>query len=330
VWGFGFRRNWDHLSGGRVSTFTPDRSEVNIANVFVQDEINLVQDELWLTVGSKLEHNGYTGFDAEPSVRLLWTPSRRATLWLAYANATRTPARNERGVQFPIAAYPDQNGVVDLVCVVGNPQFQNEKLNAYEFGYRSQVSKRVSLDVATFYNSYRGLETVVMGVPFFQTTPPPPHEVVPAVLANKMFGHTYGAEASVDWQVTSAWLLTGGYTWFNPSIGVEPPALSSANMAAAETETPRNQLQAHARYNLPHNFEFDAALYRIGRSAQVPVRPYDRVDTRVGWNLSEGVNLSIVGQDLLTPQHLEFEGQQQTFASTRVKRRVYGILTWRF
>lgn len=56
----------------------------------------LVPDRLTLTLGAKLEHHDLTGVELQPNARLLWTPSRRQTLWGSVARAVRTPGRGER------------------------------------------------------------------------------------------------------------------------------------------------------------------------------------------------------------------------------------------
>ena len=80
TWGFGAR-----TSAATVPVvvptyvFTPNRRTDNLFSVFVQDEIPIVTDRLSFTIGSKVLHSAFSGFDAEPSARLLWTPSARTT-----------------------------------------------------------------------------------------------------------------------------------------------------------------------------------------------------------------------------------------------------------
>ena len=100
---------------------------------FAQDEIAL-RDRLHLTVGAKLEHNPYTDFEFQPSVRLAWKATDRQTLWSAVSRAVRTPSRLDR----------------DLVFLPGK-DFHSEELVAYELGYRTQPAERLSLSIAAFY-----------------------------------------------------------------------------------------------------------------------------------------------------------------------------------
>ena len=53
-----------------------------------------MQPERWkLILGSKFEHNDYTGFEYQPTARLLWTPSDKHSAWTAVSRAVRTPSR---------------------------------------------------------------------------------------------------------------------------------------------------------------------------------------------------------------------------------------------
>jgi len=61
--------------------FSPRNRADNLYSAFIQDEIVLVEDRLRLTVGSKFEHNDYSGFEFQPSARVLWTPAERHYLW---------------------------------------------------------------------------------------------------------------------------------------------------------------------------------------------------------------------------------------------------------
>ncbi len=70
-WGLGYRAtheaDWD-LS---VVRFTPPVLDQILYSGFLQDEIMLAPS-VYLTLGSKLEHNDYTGYELEPSGRLQW------------------------------------------------------------------------------------------------------------------------------------------------------------------------------------------------------------------------------------------------------------------
>ncbi len=79
--------------------FAPQQQTDSIYSWFVQDQIPLVADHIWLTLGSKFEHNNYTGFELQPNVRLLWTPTAHQSAWVAVTRAVRTPSRLDEDLQ---------------------------------------------------------------------------------------------------------------------------------------------------------------------------------------------------------------------------------------
>src|SRR5439155_719716 len=92
VWGFGYRVNHDDVANSAVLAFLPAQITQQWFNGFVQDEIPFAGDRLRLTLGTKIEHNDYTGVEVEPGGRLGWTLSERQMLWGAVSRAVRTPS----------------------------------------------------------------------------------------------------------------------------------------------------------------------------------------------------------------------------------------------
>ena len=74
--------------------------------VFAQDAISIAPNRLELILGTKLEHNDYTGFEYQPSARLAWTPAASQTLWAAASRAVRTPSRIDRDLFVPARPPP--------------------------------------------------------------------------------------------------------------------------------------------------------------------------------------------------------------------------------
>lgn len=75
--------------------FFPPTLDQDLLSAFIQDEIRL-HDAFTLTVGTKFEHNDYTGTEFEPSIRLQWTGSPEHTVWGAISRAIRAPSRIDR------------------------------------------------------------------------------------------------------------------------------------------------------------------------------------------------------------------------------------------
>ncbi|MGH9561109.1 MAG: TonB-dependent receptor plug domain-containing protein, partial [Terracidiphilus sp.] len=96
---------------------------------FVQDEIR-VGKSVWITAGTKLEYNNYSGFDLQPSARILWSQGDQQAFWAGVTRAVTTPSDLEENY--------DLHGTAGNVVlqVLGDRNFQSEDVIGYEAGYR--------------------------------------------------------------------------------------------------------------------------------------------------------------------------------------------------
>jgi len=179
VWGAGYRRSADRTEGSLMISFNPVSRATNLYSIFLQDEITVVPERLRVTVGAKLEHNYYSGFALQPSVRMLWSPYAHYALWTAFSRALENSSRLDANVRINDDAFVDQNGVINVISEFGRPQLPADLTVAYELGQRLQVTKRLSFDLASFFNHYGNRHTKEPGIPYFEENPPPQHLVVP-------------------------------------------------------------------------------------------------------------------------------------------------------
>ena len=300
-------------------SLTPPDEEERLYSTFVQDEITAVRDRLHLIIGTKLEHNPYTGFEVEPSGRLAWTPTEKQTVWAAVSRAVRTP--------FDFEQYIRENRSYDppvLVSVFGDPNLKSEELTAFELGYRIKPIEPLSFDVTAFYNVYNQLIEPVQGTPFFEAAPIP-HLTVPLTFENVASAQTYGTELLGEWRVTPFWKLTASYSLL---LTHQTPPLGYDN-------NPENQFQIHSYIDLPHHVELDGAVYYVdqispvGGTMTTRVPSYVRVDFGVTWRPIKSLELGIFGQNLAAANHTEFTSYT-TSVVTEIPRSVMGRITWSF
>ncbi len=67
-----------------IQVTLPDRTD-DLCSAFLQDETALPADRVWLTLGSKDEHNDFSGGEWQPGVRLLWKLAERHSFWATEA-----------------------------------------------------------------------------------------------------------------------------------------------------------------------------------------------------------------------------------------------------
>jgi iron complex outermembrane receptor protein len=331
VWGFGYRvvsHNAESNSSSPIQ-FNPEAKTAQLFSGFAQDEITLVKKRLRLILGVKLEHNYLSGFEAQPSIRLSWTPSRRQTAWAAVSRAVRTPARSQQDIRVNVQALRGPGGMPIIVAVLGGSSPNSEVLHAYELGYRAQPLSKLSLDVATFYNVYDRLTSLEPGLPFFETDPLPAHLVVPAYYSNLLRGETYGLEAAVNLDITRRWKLRGSYSFLRLQLHRDATSRDTTSVAA-EGNTPQHQFQLHSYVNLWRNFDLDTALYHVSSLRSQPVPSYARIDSRLGWHIRENIEVSGGVQNLFAKRHPEFNGADTLVIPSQVRRSVYGKVIFQF
>jgi iron complex outermembrane receptor protein len=323
VWGLGSRVIDSQYGNGYDFTIVPNRRLDRLFSAFLQDEVKLT-DSLSLTIGSKFEHNDFTGFEFEPSAQLVWTPTEKQSVWMSASRAIREPSSLDAGLQDDAASVPT-GPTFAVVRVLGNPNLKAEELRDLEAGYRAQVKKRVSLDVTAFAGLYRNLESLAAQAPYFATQQGVPYLVLPELFVNGPRARTYGAEFFANWNLTDHWRISPGYSYFHMNVEGD-----SSSLATPPGVSPNHQFQVRSLLDLPHHLEWDNTLGYVSKLAVGNVPAYARVDSRLGWRVGEFVELSIVGQNLLTPRHAEFSDTLYPLNRTLVERSVFAKVTWRF
>ncbi len=323
VWGLGYRRTTDDLTGIFPVSFVPMRGKQSLVSAFLQDDVTLVERRLHAILGSKLESYDGHSPQYQPNFRFLWTPSERQTVWGSLARALRTPSRAETGVEFAVAAFPGDSGPINVVSVVGNPDVRPERLMAYELGYRVQPTDRVSFDLATFSNRYDQLLIERQDPPFFDPAPES-HVVVPLRIVNGGSGQTYGAEVAANWNAAPWWRLKSALTWLEVSL--------TAPSAAAPAFGPGPRFQANLRssIDLARHFGVDVAAYYVGRNAFEGVGEATRVDVVASWQPLTVLELSLVAHNLFDHRQVEVGPALDGLQTTAAPRSVYGKVLWRF
>lgn len=307
VWGLGYRLSDDSVINSRVIAFLPPRPTETLVNAYAQDEIALVPQRLHLTAGAKLEHNDYTGFELQPTLRLSYTPSARQTLWGGVSRAVRAPTRIDTDVEFFAGPF---------TILQGNPDFRSEVLIEYELGWRIQPAAGLSLDVAAYRGDYDHIRTQ-------EPTP----AGFPYVLANRAEATTSGVELTANYQMTPWLRWTAGYVHLDEQFRLKPGSQDPTG-ATAEGNDPANQWSLHWSLDLPRRVQLDGFLRHVDELPQPVVPAYTELDVRLGWEPVVGLELSVMGRNLLHPHHPEFGNPGPT--RQEVPRSVFGRVAWRF
>jgi iron complex outermembrane receptor protein len=330
VWGFGFRTNSDDTATTMRVSFTPADLTTRIFSSFVQDEIAIRPNRLYVSLGTKFEHEYYNGFNLQPTARMAWTPDDGDMFWAAISGAQSTPSPSTTSIRVNYDVFPGPDNLTALVSLFGNPNSKNERLTATEAGYRKQFSTVLSFAASAFFNQYRDLVSEEPGSPVLEANPAPEHLLIPFYIGNGLRGETHGIEMFANVKVANRWTLSPGYTFL--TMHLHPYAGSMDTTTGPETEggSPNQQAQLRSQVNFPRHWQWTTSAYFVGRLASPKIPSYTRLDTTLAWQLSDKISLGLVGQNLLKNLHQEYSGPDLTVLPSLVRRSAYARLTWRF
>ena len=308
-------------------TFQPAKRTDYLITAFLQDDVELVAKRLSLSLGTKLLRTNFTNFEAEPSARLLWTPTETQSLWAAYTHAVRTPSDAEHDFFLSGFLGTAPNGLPFFARFNANRHFKPEQLNGWELGYRRLMSKELYVDIATFYNHYSDLFSEdITGGPFVETEPAPTHVLLPARFGNGLRGITKGVEIAPEWRPAHFWRLRGSYSYLNMSLRKSSGSLDIGTAPTIEGSSPQHVAEVQSSFDLPKRVTFDLDYRYVSALDASMIPGYSTADTRLAWWVTSHFQLSVAGRNLLQPHHAEFKDDPGPLVG--VKRSVYGQITW--
>jgi iron complex outermembrane receptor protein len=328
--GTGFRYiDADFAENNQVSM--PD-SQDQLYSAFLQDEITLIPDNLWFTLGTKWEHNDYTGSEWQPSARILWKPAAKHSVWTSVARAVRTPSMVEAGGQVLLAVIPTEFGVIQS-NLYGNEDFDVEELIAYEAGYRLQPGFNLSLDLAVFYNDYDDTYTITQIAP---TSPD-------LTFLNGTKGDSHGLEAVVDWKPTDRVSFQAVYSYFDISFegnGSESSAVEdSIFINYVENSSPQHQVSLRSTIDFAKDWRLNLWLRYVDEIVVInsedllggafAIDDYLIFNANITWTVTENIEFTLAGQNLLEDRQIQYASEYTT-PPTAIERGFYGKVTWRF
>lgn len=339
-WGFGIRHIEDEYINSFTVSVNPTSETRELINFFVQDEIELLDDRLYLTLGSKFEHNPYTKYEIQPNVRALWKIDDASRLWASVSRAVRTPSRfDQNGAIIPFTAViltgspaPAPAYIPITMTINGNSDGESEDVLAYEIGYRLTWSKNLSFDIAGFVNEYDDLHTAEA------VDPLDPYNY-DTFTGNKMYGESTGVELAIDWRPALWWRLQGSISSIRIETQLDADSTDSGDKKTiAEGSSPDNHISLLSSMDLSEQVEFNLWLNYVDNvpvsssaaiANAIQIDTYTSINARIGWYPSETLEVSVAGMNLQNSNHTEFVGVFSN-GESRIEPSLHASLKWRF
>ncbi|MBV8819062.1 MAG: TonB-dependent receptor plug domain-containing protein, partial [Acidobacteriaceae bacterium] len=329
------------LSDGRfveVSTglvFDPARRIDNLITGFLEDDITLIDQKLYLTLGSKILHTNFSDVEFQPTVRLLWAPTARQSFWASFTHAVRTPSRAER--EFYISSYVGTatNGLPFFGRYNANPEFAPELMNGWEIGHRTLITRSLYIDTAGFFNHYHDLfsqdlaapQTVQSTLPFPSTVQPGLYTVQTAQFRNDFYGITTGVEIAPEWRPREWWRLRASYAYLQMNLNKRAGTPPGTVPASVTGSSPKHEASAQSSFDLWKRLQLDLMFRYVSALPAQNVAAYETGDVRLSWRLGAHVEFAVAGRNLLQPHHVEYIADPG--GAVQIRRNVFATLAWR-
>jgi iron complex outermembrane recepter protein len=337
VWGLGYNMTSDELDNTFMVSFNPAERTTHLVSGFVQDEITLIEDKLRLTLGTKVEHNDYTGWEVQPSARLSYNVTKNQTAWLSASRAISTPSRAEHNIQINRQVIPaafSPVGADTVISLNGSEAMESKQLIGFELGYRVQAfDKRFTTDIATFYNIYDKQRSIEgPGAP---GAGPGGTVMLPFTIGNNIDGETYGFEVANTFEATDWWRIRANYSFLKINLHLQANSTDPLGLEGAEHDSPTHQIGLRSLMDLhtligieKHALELDAGFRYVDSLSNRGVPSYIVGDVRLGWRY-KGWEFSITGQNLFDT-HQEFAPSYIPTQVTEVETSVFAKVTFRY
>lgn len=329
----------------QLAHFADSAARRHLYSLYFQDDITLVPRKLVLTLGSKLEHNDYSGFENQPNARLLWTPSESSTFWGSVSRAVRTPSSfdqdGEANLQV-LAPLSADNPAPLPVLVASRGQAGSENVIAYELGWKQRVTPEISFDLALFHNDYRKLRTFRRLPPNCQPSglpltsgcflfPDQTHILLGGVTGNEARARSTGAEFALDWRARRN--LRFQFAW--TALSMRFDAQDGILVSDGDHSAAKRQASLRMAWNPRPDVDVDLWLRHVGKLRDVDlfhsnVDAYNEADLRLAWRPRKDVELALVGRNLLHKRHEEFVSESGTTQHMLIERAFFGQVVWRF
>lgn len=305
--GGGYRHSADETGAPPdVIIFEPQDRSVEQYNVFIMDQIDL-SPAATLSVGTKLEHNDFSGTELQPSVRLGVELSDSAFTWASISRAVRTPNRLDQDVAIfcpPPAGIPG-------ICApgrfrIGNPDFDSEKVLAYEAGWRKHWGGGLSLDLSLFYNDYDDLRSTETAPPF-------------GSFENRLEGTGTGGELVASTDLAGGFSAKAWYAYLDLDLQAEPGSTDTTTAQTVEASAPEHQVGLIGRWADGDRYAAHLAVRYVSSLKADDVPAYTEVDLTVIRKLSAHAELRLIGRNLLDDAHREF-GETNASGGTLLER----------
>jgi len=309
-WGLNYRIISSRTENTEEHIFDPREKTIQQGGLLIEDQFSLVPDILVLSAGCKLEYYSLSGWEPLPNARLSWTPNPSHTIWASFSRGVRAPNTSDLYLKIN----------TPYVVLLPNDNLGTEEVLAYQAGYRGNMGNRFGFDFTGFLNNYLHLIT------FEQEGNTMPLSVRSA---NNLEGESWGFEAALTWQSFDWWRWRANYTYLTMDLHTANNSTDTSAVIIGK-RSPKHQAMLWWSFQPTGNLDLDVLMRYTDNLEERDTPAYWGLNLRIAYRYKPGIEIAIVGQNLLDPQHQEFTASPGFPCASEIPSSVYGKLTMRF
>ncbi len=270
VAGVGYRAINDNVQFLPINYIQPQKQSQGIYQTFIQDDIHL-SDKLHFILGTKFEHNDFTGNEWQPSLRMSYK-FVDSFVWAAWSKSVRVPTRLEKDLYFP--------GFTGELL-------DSETAKVAELGWRIS-SEYWWLDITAYQAKYDQLVSVES-----------------YGYGNGTFGDVKGIELSSSVQLAKNWLVRANMSHATMSIDQRESSLAIGSSSLREGRMPKNMAQLGSLWDVNEDWQFNVYLRYVDEMKERSIDSYWTYDATINWQASSKFSLALVMRNL--KKHQEWQ-----------------------
>jgi iron complex outermembrane receptor protein len=206
--------------------------------------------------------------------------------------------------------------------------YESEELLAFEAGYRYVPKETFSVDLTAFVNLYDNLRTTEFAAQSTTGTPVPTNALVELGYDNRAEGKSLGFELAMNWQPASWWRLQASYSYLNMLIELEHGSTDQGSVAGTHEMYAHHQGNLRSHFSLAPGLSLNLWLRAVDDLENLDTDGYITMDAKLGWDINDRLELSLVGQNLFGGGHQEFEAEFAEGRGYEVRPSGYVQLRW--
>ncbi len=311
LWGLSHRSSSDDVRSGPTNVVFSIRNPSvtqRTSGLFLQDDWTLIPEKLQLGLGARWDNTNLGGSTFAPNATLMWTPSKKDSVWLKYAKAPRMPARAEQDASVLIGVIPPRAPGYPAVVIRNTPgdDLHAETMQSLELGYRTQLTTNFNVNVNTYRQRYSDIVSGKLGA--IDTSTLFPLAVIQDVSpCNCASGWINGTELAADWLVLPSWRLQFSYTWTSIQMDAGGSPVAQASIKDTERQTPRHYGSLRSQWNISSTQQLDAWI-RGSAGFERPNAPfynnlrvpgYVTLDLRYAQKITKDIEIALSGRNLI-------------------------------